>query len=202
VAAVRIQRRRHIWAVVMIWLIVIFLLLAGSVNEASQDGTPAPAWFVQLMLGFAAAAVVALGVVIGYSVAMRRRPAELRAQAILLERQRLSRLGWPRRVRRIFWWTCIWLGIPLFLGAAVLGVAWILDGASRLLGAKPVAGWAATSIHSNGDAAVAVIIGLLLVFGGALSVLFIYRLARRVWLRHLMHLAEAGAINWPPPGQN
>jgi len=186
----------------MIWLILIFLVLAGGVNEASQDGTPAPAWFVQLMLGFAAAAVVALGVVIGYSVAMQRRPAELRAQAILLERQRLSRLSWPRRVRRTFWWTCIWLGIPLFLGAAVLGVAWILDGAARLLGAKPVAGWAATTITSNGDAAVAIIIGLLFVFGGALSVLFIYRQARRVWSRHLMHLAEAGAINWPPAGRN
>jgi hypothetical protein len=192
-AAVRIQRRRHVWALALIWSIVALLLFGGSVSSASQAGTPAPTWFVSLMLVCAGASVLTLGVVMGYSIAMRRRPAEVRAQAIFLERQRLRQLGWGRRVYHVFFVTALWLGLAIFGGCAVIGVPWAINGAAYLVGAGPVVRWsAAIPIHSDGDAAGSLVIGLLFIFMGVMLLFAMYRRVMRVWWpRYLQRRARA-----------
>jgi hypothetical protein len=192
-AAVRIQRRRHRWAVAFIWSILAFLLFAGSVSSASQAGTPAPTWFDGLMDVCAGATAVTLGVVIGHSITMRRQPAEARAQAIFLERQRLRRLGWGRRAYHVFYWTALWLGLAIFGGCALIGVPWVINGAAYLVGAGPVVRWsAAIPIHSDGDAAGSLVIGLLFIFMGVLLVFAMYKKVTRVWWpRYLQRRAGA-----------
>jgi hypothetical protein len=184
-AAVRIQRRRHACGLATFWLIAGCLLCAGINSTASSNGTPSPSWFVDLTIGFGVAAVAALGVVICYSVAMRRWPAHVRAQAILLEKQRIRRLwgyGWPGRVFRVLFWSAAWLGMALFLGCAVIGVPLAINGVTYLAGAGEAVRWsAAMPVHSDGDAAGSLVIGLLFVFGGVMVAFFIYRRATRVW---------------------
>jgi hypothetical protein len=201
-AAVRIQRRRHRWAVAMIWFVAAFLFLAGSAGDASQNGAPAPAWFVDLMLLAAAAAVVTLGVVIGYGAAMSRQPEAARAQANRLEKQRIYRRwrpgGWPRRILHFFHDLAEYLGFALFLVAAILGVTWVINGAAYLFGAGVAVNWGSPPIQSDGDAVTSLIIGLLFIFGGVLVVYAIYRQLKKSWYRHLLRKAEAGAIDWPP----
>jgi hypothetical protein len=186
--AVRIQRRRHGWAIALIWFLAAFLLLVGSASEASDDGTPAPAWFLNLRLVTGALSVLALAFVIGYSVAMRRQPPELQAQAIAFERQRL-RTRWRQgpfvALRRIGWFlylALLWLGMALIFGAAVLGVLWVINGAAYLGGVSRAVRWAAVvPVHNDGDAAVSLIIGLLFVFAGVAVGCYVYRRATRVW---------------------
>src|SRR5271154_2505812 len=85
----RIQRRRHAWALAMFWLIAACLLCLGINSSANSNGTPSPSWFIDGTIALGVVAVAALVVVLGYSAAMHGRPAEVRAQAVLLERQRL-----------------------------------------------------------------------------------------------------------------
>ena len=195
-AAVRIQRRRHRWGVAVFWLIGGLLLCAGGNSSADSNGTPSPPWFIDLTIGFGVAAAAALGVVLGYGVALRRRPAEVRARAILLEKQRLRQLwryGWTGRLYHVFFWSATWLGMALFLAAAVLGVAWAINGATYLAGAGQAVRWSGdVPIHGDGDAAVSLVIGLLFIFAGLLVVLFIYRRATRVWWPRLV-ARRAGA---------
>jgi hypothetical protein len=201
-AALRIQRRRHRWVVAMVWFSAAFLFLYFTASDASQNGTPAPAWYIDLMLVSAAAAVVAVGAVIGYGVTMSRQPAPARAQAILLEKQRFQRRwrrgGWPRRIFVFFWDLAESLGFALFLGCAVLGVTWVINGAAYLFGTGVVVHWGTPPIQNDGDAAVSLIIGLLFIFGGVLVVYTLHRNLKKRWLRHLQRKAEAGAISWPP----
>jgi hypothetical protein len=186
--AVRIQRRKRAWAVAMIWFLVAFFFVVGSASEASDDGTPAPAWFLNLRLVTGALSVVALAFVIGYNLAMRRLPPELQAQAVAFERQRL-RARWRRGpfvlLRRMGWFLYLalfWLGMALIFGAAVLGVLWAINGAAYLAGASHAVRWAAVvPVHSAGDAAVSLIVGLLFVFAGAAVGWYLYRRATRVW---------------------
>jgi hypothetical protein len=159
--AVRLQRRRHAWALALIWLTGAFLMLAA-----------------------AALAVVALAIVIGYTSAMSRHPVEVRKQASALERQRLRvswRHSWRRRAALILHGLALWLGMAMFLGGAILGVPWAINGAAYLAGAGRAVTWATPPIHDDGDAATSLIVGLLFVFGGVLVVLFICRRATRVW---------------------
>lgn len=188
--AVRIQRRRHAWAVAMIWFFFAFSFLVGSASEASGDGTPAPAWYLNLRWVVGALTVVALVVVIGYSLAMRRLPSELQAQAIAFERQRL-RARWRQGpfvlLRRMGWYLyllLLWLGMALMFAGAVLGVLWTINGAAYLAGpgAAHAVRWAAVvPVHSDGDAAVSLCIGLLLIFGGLAVGRYVYLRATRVW---------------------
>jgi hypothetical protein len=184
-AAVRIQRRRHRWGVSVFWFLGALALCAGINSSANSGGTPSPPWFIDLTIGFGVAAAAALGVAICYSVAMRRRPAQVRAQAVLLERQRLRRLwryGWTGRLYRGFFWSAAWLGMALIAGCVVIGVPLAINGVTYLAGAGQAVRWsAAMPIHSDGDAAGSLFIGLLFVFGGVLLVYFFYRRATRVW---------------------
>src|SRR5579863_4127294 len=136
--AVRIQRRRHAWAVAMIWFLVAFFLVLGSASQASNDGAPAPSWFLNLRLVTGGLSALALAFVIGYSRAMRRLPSELQAQAIAFERQRL-RARWRqgpfvalRQLGRFLFLLLLWLGMALLFCAAVLGVLWVVNGAAYL----------------------------------------------------------------------
>jgi hypothetical protein len=195
-AAVRIQRRRHAWAVAMVWLIGALLLCAGVNSSADSNGTPSPPWFVGLTIASAVAAVAAAGIALGCGAALRRRPAEVRAQAILLEKQRIRvlwRYGWTGRLYHVFYWSAAWLGMALFLGCAVLGVPWAINGATYLAGAGQAVRWSGDiPIHGDGDAAGSLVIGLLFVFGGAMVVVFIYRRATRVWWpRYVQRRARA-----------
>jgi hypothetical protein len=184
-AAVRIQRRRHRWGVAVFWFLGALALCAGINSSANSAGTPSPSWFIGLTIGFGVAAAAALGIAICYTVAMRRCPADARAQAIALERQRLRRqwrYGWTGRLYRIFFWSAAWLGMALFLGCVVIGVPLAINGVTYLAGSGQAVRWsAALPIHNDGDAAGSLVIGLLFVFGGVLVVYFFFRRVTRVW---------------------
>jgi hypothetical protein len=190
-AAVRIQRRRHRWALAAFWCLMLWGSGYAITSDADGNGAPPPSWFTGLTDAFGVGVVVAMGVVIGYTVAMRRCPPQAQTQAIALEKQRLRRQGFWDRVTRVILGLALVLAVPVMLGCAFFGVTWILDGAARLAGDGPPVGWAATSITSTGDAAIALIIGLLFVGGGVLLVFAIYRRAtRRWWPRYLQRRAS------------
>jgi hypothetical protein len=169
----------------MFWLIGLLLLGVGSTSSADSSGTPPPPWFIDLTIASGAAAAAAAVIALGYSAALRRRPAEVRAQAIQLEKQRLRvlwRYGWTGRLYHAYYWTALWLGMALFLGCAGLGVAWAINGAAYLTGAGHAAQWSVdVPIHGDGDAAASLLFGLLFIFGGAMVVFYVYRRATRVW---------------------
>jgi hypothetical protein len=191
-AAVRIQRRRHGWALGMVWSIAALVACTAINSDATSNGTPSPPWFTGLTIAFGAGAGAALLVVIGYGVAMHRKPAQVRAQAILLERQRIRSLRWPKRVIALIVRTGAWLGIPLFSFAAVVFVIALTNGVAYLAGAGQVVRWAAIPVTSGGDAAVAIIVGLLLIFSEALLAYRVYRRAKRVWWpRYVQRRARA-----------
>jgi len=179
--AVRIQRRRHGWVLAIFWFIVGLVSCWVINSDANSNGTPSPPWFIDLTIAFGAGAGAAVLVVIGYSVAMHRKPPQAQAQAILLERQRIRSLRWPRRVIGLIFWAGLWLGIPLFSFATVVFVIALTNGVAYLAGAGQVVRWAAIPVTSGGDAAVAIIVGLLLIFSEALLTFGLYRRAKRVW---------------------
>jgi hypothetical protein len=191
-AAVRIQRRRHRWALA-ICLSIVGLVSCWNINsDASSNGTPSPPWFIGLTIAFGAGAGAALLVVIGYSVAMHRKPAQVRAQAILLERQRIRSQRWQHWVFVLTFWPAAWLGMALLSFAAVVFVIALTNGVAYLTGAGQVIRWAAIPITSGGDAAVAIIVGLLLIFAEALLAYWVYRRAKRVWWpRYVQRRAQA-----------
>ena len=94
--------------------------------------------------------------------------------------------------------------MALILGCVVIGVPLAINGVTYLAGSGEVVRWsAAMPIHSDGDAAGSLVIGLLFVFGGVLVVYFFYRRVTRVWwprfvappgagLRRLAAVAEVG----------
>jgi hypothetical protein len=180
-AAVRIQRRRHRWALAMWWSVVGCVSCWLISSDANSNGTPPPPWFTGLTIAFGAGAGAALLVVIGYSVAMHRKPLRVQEQAILLERQRIRSQGWQRRVLVLIVSTRVWLGIPLFSFATVVFVIALTNAVAYLAGAGQVIRWAAIPVTSGGDAAVAIIVGLLLIFAEALVAVWVYRRARRIW---------------------
>ena len=188
----------------MFWLIGLLLLGVGSTSSADSNGTPPPPWFIGLTIASAVAAVAAAVIALGYSAALRRRPADVRAQAILLEKQRLRvlwRYGWTGRLYHLYFWTAAWLGMALFLGAAVLGVPWAINGAAHLAGAGQPVRWSGDiPIQGDGDAAASLVIGLLFVFGGAMVVWFLYRRVTRVWWpRFVQRRARAFEGSLGPP---
>jgi hypothetical protein len=195
-AAVRIQRRRHAWALAMFWLIGLLLLGVGSTSSADSNGTPPPQWFDGLTVASGVAALASAALALGYGAALGRRPAEVRAQAIFLEKQRLRvlwRYGWTGRLYHVYYWSALWLGMALFLGCAALGVAWALDGATYLAGAGHAAQWSVDiPIDNDGDAAASLLFGLLFIFGGVMVVFYVYRRATRVWWpRYVQRRARA-----------
>jgi hypothetical protein len=197
-AAVRIQRRRHAWGLATFWFIGLLLLCVGVNSSAGSNGTPSPRWFIGLTIASGLAALAAAALALGYGAALGRRPAEVRAQAILLEKQRIRvlwRYGWTGRLYHVFYWSALWLGMALFLGCAVLGVPWAINGATYLAGAGggPSVRWSGDiPIHGDGDAAGSLVIGLLFVFGGAMVVFYVYRRATRVWWpRYVQRRARA-----------
>ena len=207
-AAVRLQRRRHAWGVATFWFIGLLLLGVGSTSSADSNGTPPPQWFVGLTVASGFAALAAAALALGYGAALGRRPAQVRAQAILLEKQRIRVLwqyGWTGRLYHAFYWSALWLGMTLFLGGAVLGVPWAINGATYLAGARAGAGpavrWSGDiPIHGDGDAAGSLVIGLLFVFGGVMVVFWVYRRATRVWWpRYVQRRARAFEGSLRPP---
>ena len=191
-AAVRIQQRRHRWVLAIWWSVVGCVSCWLISSDANSYGTPPPLWFTGLTIAFGAGAGAALLVVTGYSVAMHRKPVQVQEQAILLERQRIRSQGWQRRVLVLIVSTGLWLGIPLFSFAAVVFVIALTNAVAYLAGAGQVIRWAAIPVTSGGDAAVAIIVGLLLIFAEAMIAVWVYRRARRVWWpRYVQRRARA-----------
>jgi hypothetical protein len=180
-AAVRVQRRRHRWALAIWWSVVGCVSCWVISSDANSNGTPPPPWFTGLTIAFGAGAGAALLAVAGYSVAMHRKPLRVQEQAIRLERQRIRSQGWQRRVLVLIFWAGLWLGIPLFSCAAVVLVIALANAVAYLAGAGQVIRWAAIPVTSGGDAAVAIIVGLLVIAAEALIAIWVGLRARRVW---------------------
>ena len=88
--------------------------------------------------------------------------------------------------------TGLWLGIPIFSFAAVVFVIALTNAVAYLAGAGQVIRWAAIPVTSGGDAAVAIIVGLLLIFAEAMIAVWVYRRATRVWWpRYVQRRARA-----------
>jgi hypothetical protein len=191
-AAVRIQQRRHRWVLAIWWSVVGCVSCWVISSDANSYGTPPPLWFTGLTIAFGTGAGAALLVVTGYSVAMHRKPVQVQEQAILLERQRIRSQGWQRRVLVLVVSTGLWLGIPLFSIAAVVFVIALTNAVAYLAGAGQAIRWAAIPVTSAGDAAVAIIVGLLLIFAEALLAVWVYRRARHLWWpRYVQRRARA-----------
>jgi protein-S-isoprenylcysteine O-methyltransferase Ste14 len=68
----------------------------------------------------------------------------------------------------------------------------LINAVAYLAGAGQVVRWAAIPVTSGSDAAVAIIVGLLVIFAEALLAYWVYRRAKRVWWpRYVRHRARA-----------
>jgi hypothetical protein len=116
------------------------LLGLGVSGNASQEGTPAPSWFEDIVLALAALLVVCIIAIAVESARLRRTPAAARAQAAQLaaqhrRTQRTHHL--PSRHKAI--WALGWLGMLVILAVAVISVPAPVDGVAFLAGADKTA---------------------------------------------------------------
>ena len=98
----------------------------------------------------------------------------------------------PQPIYVLGFWTALWLGIPLFSVAAVVFFIALINAVAYLAGAGQAIRWAAIPVTSGGDAAVAIIVGLLLIFAEALIAVWVCRRARLLWWpRYVQRRARA-----------
>lgn len=196
--AVLFRRGQRTSGVASFWLAFGYYGCYRVIDDAASQGSPAPAWFDHLELAFGVAAVVSVAVFFGCSVALRRRPAELRAQAAAVDREQLRqsrRVAWYRLILTVIIWAALWLAAPLTLGIAVMvGGPLAVNGFAYLFGAGQVFTWSSgdMEVHSAGSAAGAVAIGLLFVLTAVGYLWAVYLIVRRRWWRDITsHLARS-----------
>jgi hypothetical protein len=134
-STVRLLHRRHSWARLAATSLIAFALAGGAYSNAVSEGTPPPAWFLDVVVVLGALTVAGIIASVADSVLLRRRPPEVRAQAAPIAARHPHRphaLRYPVRHRLI--WTLRWVGMLLLLTVAVVSVPAVVDGTAYLAG--------------------------------------------------------------------
>jgi hypothetical protein len=151
-AAVRLLHRRHGWSLTAVTCFFAFVLAGGADANAQSQGTPAPSWFLDLVIALAALTIVGIVAAVVDTVLLRRRPPAVLAQAAPLAAHHPGRLRahhYPSRHWVI--WVLRWLGMLVILVVAVVSVPAVVDGVAYLAGAGHTATFDPTSYQTNCD---------------------------------------------------
>jgi hypothetical protein len=73
-AAVRLLHRRHGWSRAAATCFIAFVLAEGADASAQSQGTPAPSWFVDMIIALGALTAGSIIAAVVYSAQLRRRP--------------------------------------------------------------------------------------------------------------------------------
>jgi hypothetical protein len=151
-ATVRLLHRRHGWSGLAVTSLLAFFLTDGAYASAQSQGTPAPSWFLGIVIVLAALTVVGIIAISVDSALLRRKPADVRARAVPLAGHRPSRPSvhhYPQQ--HLVIWALRWLGMLLILAVAVVSVPAVCDGVAYLAGAEKTATFDPVSYQTNCD---------------------------------------------------
>jgi hypothetical protein len=151
-ATVRLLHRRHSWGRLAFTSLVAFVFADGANANAQAEGTPTPSWFHVIVLVLAALTVVAIIAIAVETVLLRRKPADVRAQAMPLAARHPNRAHihhYPPRHGVL--WALRWAGMLLILVVAVVSVPAVGDGVAYLAGAEKTATFDPVSYQTNCD---------------------------------------------------
>jgi hypothetical protein len=151
-ATVRLLHRRQGWRRAAVTGFIAFLLAYGAYDNAQSQGTPAPSWFVDIVIALGALTIVGIIAAVVDTVLLRRRPPAVRAQAAPIAAHHPSgphAHHYPPR----HWvpWTFCWVGMLLILVVAVVSVPAVFDGAAYLAGAGNTVTFDPVSYETNCD---------------------------------------------------
>lgn len=151
-ATVRLLHRRDGWGTVAITSLLAFIFADGVSANAQSEGAPTPFWFQVIIYVLAALTVVAVIAIGVDSVLLRRKPADVRAQAVPLAARHRSRPHlhhYPPRHRVL--WALRWIAMLFILVVAVVCVPAVCDGVAYLTGAEKTATFDPVSYQTNCD---------------------------------------------------
>ncbi len=149
-ATVRLLHGRHGWSRTAVTSFIVFLLAYGANDNAQSQGTPAPSWFVDMIIALGALTIVGIVAAVLDTVLIRRRPPAVRAQAARLaahhSRRRHAHHYPPRH-----WvtWSLRWAGLLVILVVAVVSVPAVVDGVAYLAGAERTVAFDPLSYQTN-----------------------------------------------------
>jgi hypothetical protein len=151
-ATARLLHRRDAWGLVALTSLLGYIFADGVTANAQSEGAPTPFWFQVIVYVLAALTVVAVIAIAADSVLLRRKPADVRAQAVPLAARHPSR---PRLhhypPRHQLPWALRWVGMLLILSMAVVTVPAVVDGVAYLAGAEKTATFDPVSYQTNCD---------------------------------------------------
>jgi hypothetical protein len=134
-AAVRLLHRRHGWSRAAATCFIAFVLAEGADASAQSQGTPAPTWFVDMIIALGALTAGSIIAAVVYSAQLRRRPPAVRAQAAPIAARHP---GGPHAhhypPRHLVTWVLRWFGLLVILVVAVVSVPAVVDGTAYLAG--------------------------------------------------------------------
>lgn len=134
-ASVRLLHSRRGWGRMAVTSLVAFLLAAGAYSDAESQGAPPPPWFFVIIVVLGTLTAVGVVAVIMVSALLRRRPAEVRAQAVpLAARHRGGQRPHHYPPPHLLSWVARWVGMLLILVVAVVSVPAVFDGVAYLAG--------------------------------------------------------------------
>jgi ABC-type Fe3+ transport system permease subunit len=135
-ATVRLLHRRQGWGRAAWGFAIAFLLAGGGAYSAASQGTPPPLWFDLVVAGFGVLAVVCIVAVVLDTRALRRRPAEVVAQAGPVAAEHPSRRARHYPPRHRVPWAVAWIGMLAILAVAVVTVPGLVNGVAYLTGTE------------------------------------------------------------------
>jgi hypothetical protein len=148
-AAVRSLHRRHDWGLASVTGFLAFVLAVGASASAQSQGTPAPSWFMDMIVGLGTLTVVSIVAVVIYSARLRRWPPAVRAEASPIAARHPHAHHYPPR--HLVTWTLRWVGMLLILVVAVVSVPAVVDGTAYLAGAERTVTFDPGSYQTNCD---------------------------------------------------
>jgi hypothetical protein len=151
-ATVRLLHRRQGWNRVTVISFIAFLLAYGGYANAESQGTPAPSWFLDMIIVLGALTAVSIVMAVVDTALLRRRPPAVRAQAVPIAAHHPSRPHahhYPPR--HLVTWALGWVGMLLILVVAVVSVPALVDGTAYLAGAGRTVTFDPISHQTNCD---------------------------------------------------
>jgi hypothetical protein len=139
-ATVQLLHHRHGWSRAAGISLVAFALGVGSDSSADSQGTPPPAWFVDIVIALGALTAISLIAMAVYSGRLRRTPPAIRAQAApIAARHPHGPHTHHYPPRHLVTWSLGWIGMLLILLVAVVSAPAVVDGTAYLAGAEKTA---------------------------------------------------------------